>query len=163
MPTPDIIASLQAQADHERLAATSYLALAFWCESANLTGFAEFFRKQSAEETEHTAKIHQHLLDRGVTPALGALPSPRQEFGDIHAVVGHALALEEANTRGIHAAYEAALAARDYPAQVLLHWFISEQVEEEAWAGALVAKTRQASCGGALVSLDRHIVKDFSD
>jgi len=67
--------------------------------------------------------------------------------------------LERANTAGIHAAYETALAEKDYPAQVLLHWFISEQVEEEAWSDKLLVKTREATCAGALLNLDRHLSK----
>jgi ferritin len=67
--------------------------------------------------------------------------------------------LERANTAGIHAAYETALAEKDYPAQVLLHWFISEQVEEEAWSDKLLVKTREATCAGGLSSLDRHLSK----
>jgi ferritin len=66
---------------------------------------------------------------------------------------------ERANTAGIHAAYETALAEKDYPAQVLLHWFIGEQVEEEAWSDKLLVKTREASCAGALLNLDRHLAK----
>jgi len=38
-------------------------------------------------------------------------------------VAQQAQTLEQDNTRGINAVYEAALAAKDYPAQVLMHWF----------------------------------------
>jgi hypothetical protein len=34
--------------------------------------------------------------------------------------------------------FEAALAAKDYPAQVFMHWFINEQVEEEAWCAEMI-------------------------
>jgi ferritin len=65
--------------------------------------------------------------------------------------------MEVANTRGIHAVYEAALAAKDYPAQVLMQWFISEQVEEERWSTEMVERVQSATCAGSLSDLDRHI------
>jgi ferritin len=67
--------------------------------------------------------------------------------------------MEQANTRGINAVFEAALAAKDYPVQVLMHWFINEQVEEEAWAAELVNRVKGASCAGSVAELDRHIEK----
>ena len=65
--------------------------------------------------------------------------------------------MERTNTEGINAVYEAALAAKDYPAQVLMHWFINEQVEEEAWCLEMVERVQAASCAGGLSDLDRHI------
>jgi len=152
---------LEKQADHERLASVSYTAMSLWCKDKGYEGFAEFFSQQAKEEDEHTEKLHEHLLDRGAMPLLGALPAPESDYAGLTEVVGTALKLECANTEGIHAAYEAALEEKDYPAQVMLHWFIEEQVEEEAWANALFDKVRQAECAGALFDLDRHVVKLF--
>ena len=67
------------------------------------------------------------------------------------------------STGGINAVYEAAVAAKDYPAQVLMHWFINEQVEEEAWAAELVDRVRVATCAGSLLDLDRHVEKLLAD
>lgn len=158
-----LFTTLNAQADQERFASVSYFALALWCEAESFDGFAEYFRKQAKEETDHTEKLHAHLLDRGVKPTLGALPSPRQQFADILEVAQHAFELEKENTRGIHAAYEAAIKVSDYPAQVLLHWFISEQVEEEAWTDKLLTLVNRSSCAGALANLDRHLMKILAE
>lgn len=158
-----VIETLQKQAEHERFASASYLALSLWCEAQNLSGFAAFFRKQAAEETGHTGKLHSHLLDRGVTPVLGSLAAPRQEFVDLVDAVSHAVALEKLNTQGVHGCYEAALEKKDYPAQTMLHWFIEEQVEEQAWTEKLLALTRRATCAGGLTSLDRHVVKILTE
>ena len=65
--------------------------------------------------------------------------------------------MERANTQGIHTVYETALAAKDYPAQVLMHWFINEQVEEERWTAEMVERVQSATCAGSLSDLDRHI------
>ncbi|GAA5481827.1 ferritin [Haloferula sargassicola] len=163
MSTTSVIDALQSQAEHERFASISYLALSLWCEAADYSGFAEFFKKQAAEEAEHTEKIHGHLLDRGVQPILGAVEAPRQQFSDLIDVAKYVVELEKANTRGIHGCYEAALEQRDYPSQVMLHWFIEEQVEEEAWTGKLLTLAQRANCAGAMATLDRHVPRIFAD
>ncbi len=154
-----VLTELNRQLNHELTAAHAYLAMSVWCEAQNFKGFAGFFAKQSNEEREHAEKIMKHVHDRGVLPPIGALAAPKQDFGTLLEIVEQAQTMEQVNTRGIHAVYEAALAAKDYPAQVLMHWFINEQVEEEAWAAELVDRVQAASCAGSLLDLDRHLEK----
>ncbi|MGA2177718.1 MAG: ferritin [Verrucomicrobiota bacterium] len=160
--SPKLITALNKQANQELNAAQAYLAMAYWCEVHHSSGFAKFFHEQAAEEQSHAGKILKHLADRDVVPAIGALTAPPVSFKELTDVAQAAYDLERANTAGIHATYETALAEKDYPAQVLLHWFISEQVEEEAWSDKLLVKTREATCAGALSSLDRHLSKILS-
>jgi ferritin len=148
---------LNRQFNLELAAAHSYLALSVWCDVRNLKGFGKYFVKQAGEERAHAEKILKHLTDRGVTAAVTAVPAPKQEFRTLLEVVHQTQAQEHANTLGVHAVYEAAVAAKDYPAQVLMHWFINEQVEEEAWSTEMVERVQAASCAGSLSDLDRHI------
>lgn len=150
---------LQRQFNHELAAAHAYQAMSVWCAVRTLKGFAEFFQKQAGEEREHAEKIMKHLLDRGAQPILEAVGKPIQDFEGLMALALRAQAMEQANTMGINAVYEAAFAAKDYPAQVLMHWFISEQVEEEAWCAELIDRVSGATCAGGLAELDRHIMK----
>jgi ferritin len=161
--TPKLIAALNKQANQELQAAHAYLAMAYWCDVHHSDGFARFFHKQVKEEQGHAAKILQHLADRDVAPALGPWPAPTTSFKNLPDVAKAVYDLERANTAGIHAAYETALAEKDYPAQVLLHWFINEQVEEEAWSDKLLAETREAASAGSLLSLDRHLPETLSE
>lgn len=154
-----VLTELNRQLNHELSAAHAYLALSAWCASQNLKGFASFFAKQSAEEHDHAGKIVKHILDRGLAPELAAIAAPRQNFTTLVEVAEHAQAMEQTNTQGINAVYEAAVAAKDYPAQVLMHWFIKEQVEEEAWAAEMVDRVQSATCAGSALDLDRHIEK----
>jgi len=154
-----VLTELNRQLNHELSAAHAYHALSIWCAARNFTGCASFFAKQAGEERGHAEKMIGHLLDRGTTPELAALPAPQGDHASLLDIALHAQAMEEANTRGIHAVYEAALAARDYPVQILMHWFINEQVEEEAWCAALVDRVKSATCAGSLAELDRHVVR----
>jgi ferritin len=156
---PKVVMELNRQFNLELDAAQAYFALAIWCDARNLKGFGQYFLKQADEERKHAEKILRHLSERGVTAQLTALAAPKQEFETLLEVAQQAQAHERANTAGIYAAYEAALAAKDYPAQVLMHWFINEQVEEESWTVEMIERIQAATCAGSLSSLDSHIEK----
>jgi ferritin len=156
IPQP-VYEELNRQFNQELAAAHSYLALSHWCDARNLKGFGKYFVKQSSEERAHAERLLKHLTDRGVTGELTAVPAPKQDFRTLLEVARQAQIQEKANTQGINAVYEAALAAKDYPAQVLMHWFINEQVEEEDWSAEMVERVEAATCAGSCSDLDRHI------
>ena len=158
-----LVTELQRQFNHELAAAHAYTALAVWCFDQNLKGFSRYFYKQAGEEREHAQKFMDHLLDRGVMPELAALAAPTTRFKTLLDVAKHARTMEQDNTAGIHRVYETALEHKDYPAQVLTHWFIEEQVEEEAWCDEMVARAEAATTPGALQALDHHIIKQLAD
>ena len=160
---PKVVTELNRQLNQELGAAHSYRALSLWCADENLKGFARFFAKQSGEEHGHAQKITDHLIDRNVVPELGAIAAPKQTFKSLLEIAEQAQIMEHANTQGINAVYEAALAAKDYPAQVLMHWFIQEQTEEEAWCLEMVKRVQAASCAGGLSDLDRHIERYLNE
>jgi ferritin len=157
-----VLAELNRQINHELSAAHSYRALSVWCADQNLKGFASFFGEQATEEQEHAEKIISHLIDRGCAPDLAAIAAPRQSFKSLLEVAQQAQAMEQTNTQGIHAVYEAAVNGKDFPSQVLMHWFIGEQVEEEAWSTEMVERVQASTCAGSLSDLDRHIERLLS-
>lgn len=157
------LTELNRQLNYELSAAHAYLGLSLWCDNRSLKGFAAFFAKQAGEERGHAEKITKHVHDRGAAPELAAIPAPKQNFKSLLEVVEQAQTMERSNTKGINAVFEAAVAEKDYPAQVLMHWFINEQVEEEAWAAELVDRVQAATCAGSLLDLDRHVQKLLAD
>jgi ferritin len=160
---PSVLKELQRQFNHEMGASQAYLAMCVWCEMEHYKGFARFFKKQHEEERQHAERIMKHLIDRDAAPVLEALPQPRSNFSAMIELAREALRLEEANTAGINAAYEAAVREGDHPARVMLDWFISEQVEEEHWAHEMVHRVERAECPGAMAELDRHIERYLSE
>jgi ferritin len=158
-----VLNELNRQFNQELSASHSYRALSLWCESQNLNGFARFFGKQAEEEQTHAGKITAHILDRDAQPELKSIPAPKCAFKSLLEAAQHAQTMEAENSQGIYRVYEAALADKDYPAQVLMHWFINEQVEEEAWALEMVERVQSATCAGGLSDLDRHIERYLGD
>jgi ferritin len=154
-----LLEKLNRQLNHEFFASHSYLALAAWCDARHLQGLANFFRQQSAEELEHAMRVFDYLLDRGAEPEISDMRAPRATFASLVEAAGHAQNIEVSNSRGVHEAYQTALQESDYPTQVMLQWFIQEQVEEEKWAEELVAKAQMAGCSGAMFMLDHRYAK----
>lgn len=152
-----VVEELNRQFNQELAAAHSYLALSVWCDIRNFKGFGKYFAKQAGEERAHAERILKHLTDRGETAKLIAVPAPKQEFKTLLEIAQQAQSQERSNTIGVNTVYEAALEAKDYPAQVLMHWFINEQIEEEDWSTEMVDRVQSASCAGSLSDLDRHI------
>lgn len=159
--SPTVIAALNAQANRELATSHLYLALSYWSDVQHHSGFAKFFATQAEEEEGHAKQFYQFLVDRDVVPAVGPVTPPPAAFTDLISIARLVYDHERGNTAAIHAVYELALAERDYATQVFLQPFIREQVEEEAWTDKLLAKTKQATCGGALFSLDRHLSKEL--
>lgn len=155
--------ALLEQANHELFAAHSYKAMALWCSFKDYPGFAEFFSSQAEEEQEHADKFLEFLLERGERPILSSIEVPKPDFSSLSEIAEYALKLEKINSQKIEACYELALETKDYASQPLLLEFISEQVEEEAWADTMISLTKRAECPGASLNLDRHIVKILSE
>jgi ferritin len=158
-----VVEELNRQFNQELSAAHSYLALSVWCDVRNLKGFGKFFVKQAGEERSHAERILKHMTDRGLTAEVTALPAPKQDFKTLLEVAQQAQAQEHSNTLGVNAVYEAAVTAKDIQAQVLMHWFINEQVEEEDWSTEMVERVQAASCSGGMSDLDRHIERYLAE
>jgi ferritin len=146
------------QIKHEFYSAYLYLSMAGSFEVANLPGFARWMRKQSDEEREHGMKFFDFLLDRGEQVQLRAIDEPPYAFRSPLDTLEQALEHEKEITSRIHSLYDLAVQENDYPAQVLLNWFVEEQVEEEKSATEIVERLRMAGeDGAALLLLDREL------
>ncbi len=130
-----------------------YLSMAGSFEVADLPGFAHWMRKQSEEEREHAMKFFDFLLDRGERVQLRAIDQPPSSFRSPLDTFEQALEHEKEVTAHIHELYDLAMQEKDYPAQVLLNWFVSEQVEEEKSAAEIVEKLRMAGENNAALLL----------
>src|SRR5215203_3129070 len=146
------------QIKHELYSAYLYLSMAASFEAANLTGFAHWMRQQSREELVHAMKFFDFLLDRGEHVELQAIEAPPYAFRSPLDTFEQALEHEKEITARINTLYELAVQENDYPAQVLLSWFVEEQVEEEKTATEIVERLRMAGEeGAALLLLDKEM------
>ncbi len=152
--------AMNEQINKEFFSSYLYLSMAAYFEDKNLTGFAHWMRLQADEEREHAMKFYNYILDAGGRVYLKAIDAPETDWkSNLH--VAEQVAEHEAKvTASIHDLYALALEEKDYAAQVMLHWFISEQVEEEKNAAELVAKLKLIEeRGTAVLMLDHRLAK----
>jgi ferritin len=152
--------AMNEQIKHELHSAYVYLSMAAYFESQNLPGFANWMQVQSREEVNHAMKFYTFINDRGGRVQLQTIGQPPIEFSSAEDVFKQALAHEEHISDTIHKLYDLALKETDYPAQVMLHWFIEEQVEEEQNVGQVLEMVKMAEGRPwSLLILDNQIGK----
>lgn len=150
--------AINDQIGNEVYSAFLYLSMSGYFESVNLPGFARWMRVQYGEELEHALKFFDFVNDREGRVVLKAIGQPPSDFQSPLDAFQQALEHEREVTGMINQLYALALKENDYPAQVLLQWFISEQVEEEKNASNIVEQLKMiGNNGSALLILDREL------
>ncbi len=152
--------AMNEQINKELFSAYLYLSMAAYFEDRSLPGFAHWMRVQEAEEREHAMKFYDFIIERGGKVALKAIDAPKSEWKSTMEVVEEVAAHEAKVSASINALYELALAEKDYPAQIMLQWFITEQVEEEKNAAEIVASLKMIEAHEtAVLQLDHRLGK----
>jgi ferritin len=152
--------AINEQIKNELYSGYLYLAMAAYAEDQNLPGFAHWMKAQCQEEVEHAMKFFNHIAERGGRVELKAIDEPPVEFDSPTALFEMTLEHEKKVTALINGLYELALEEKDYASQVLLQWYIEEQVEEEANASEILETLKMAGDKGqALVMMDRALVR----
>jgi ferritin len=152
--------AMNDQINKELYSSYLYLSMAAYFEDRNLSGFAHWMRVQEAEEREHAMKFYDFILERGGKVLLKAIDAPKTEWKTTLEIAEEVAAHEAKVTASIYALYETALKEKDYPAQIMLQWFISEQVEEEKNAADIVANLKLIEEGRtAVLMLDHQLAK----
>lgn len=148
--------ALNAQINLELSSSYHYLAMAAYFESVSLPGMATWMKVQSEEERLHAMKLFDHMCDRGGTVVLQPIAQPQPRFDTALSVFESAMENEQKVTEAINTLYALAQQEQDYPSQVMLQWFISEQVEEEKTAQTAIDQLKMAgSDASALLMLDQ--------
>ena len=148
--------AMNEQINKELFSSYLYLSMAAYFEERNLPGFGHWMRLQEAEERVHAMKLYDYILERGGKVTLKGIDAPKTEWKSSLEVAEEVAAHEAKVTASIHALYELALKEKDYPSQVMLQWFISEQVEEEKNAAEIVANLKLIEERGTAVMMLDH-------
>jgi ferritin len=152
--------AINEQINKELFSSYLYLSMASYFEVRNLPGFAHWMRVQEAEEREHAMKFYDFILGCGGRVTLKAIDTPKTEWTSTMEVVEEVAAHEAKVTASIYALYELALKEKDYPAQMMLQWFITEQVEEEKNAAEIIASLKMIEAHEtAVLQLDHRLAK----
>jgi ferritin len=155
---PDLLRGLNEHLKLEFRAFHEYLAMSIWLAEHDLPGFATWMRKQSADELMHAQRIIDHLVERDEKVMLPAIDAPPTSWPSAEALCEHVLRNEQEVTEAINDLYAMAEKIKDRPAIVMLQWFVTEQMEEEAAARALLGRIRLAGNSGVgLLMIDQEL------
>ncbi len=133
-----VLKAMNEQINKELFSSYLYLSMSAYCESENYPGCAKWLEVQSNEEREHAMKIYRYIHERGESVELEAIDKPKTEFKNLSQLFAMVFDHEQKISASITALYETAMKANDYPTQIMLQWFITEQVEEEKNAHEIV-------------------------
>ena len=160
MISKKIHAAFNEQINHEIYSGYLYLSMSAYFISLGLDGFAHWMRVQRMEEEAHAMKFFEHLRDRDARIELGAIDKPKLKWTSPLEAFKAAYEHEKFITGTINGLYKLAEKESDYPAKVLLDWFVKEQVEEEASTSKIVQLLgRIKDSGSGLVMLDKQLGK----
>ncbi len=124
--------ALNKQINRELYSAYLYLSMAAYFEAQNLKGMAQWMKVQTGEEQGHAMKIYGFILNRGGKVTLEAIDKPKTDWDSPAEAFAEAYEHEQKVTAMIGDLVDIAQAENDKAALVMLQWFVTEQVEEEA-------------------------------
>jgi ferritin len=156
--------AINDQIKHEFYSAYLYLSMAAHLEAHNLPGFANWMRVQFQEEQAHALKFYDYVYARGGAVKLQAIDQPPSDWKSSLELFQQVLEHERKVTGLINKLYELAVKENDYATQVMLQWFIAEQVEEEKNAADIIASLELIDAHGtAVLMLDKQLGKRGKD
>ena len=152
--------AINKQIQAEFYSAYIYLSMSAYFQTLTLPGVASWLRVQFQEEQGHALKLYDYVIERGGEVELFAIDKPRLTWESPLAAFKEVLKHEQHVTALIIGLYEVAVDERDYATQVMLQWFISEQVEEEANASQVVTDLERIEAHEtAVLMLDHQLGK----
>jgi ferritin len=135
--------ALNKQINEEIFSAYLYLSMSAYFVSLNLDGFAAWMKVQAQEEMSHAMKFFHFIEEMEGRVSLLAIKEPEKSWKSPLAAFTAAHKHEQHISGCINELYRLAIAENCYPMQIMLQWFIKEQVEEEANASRIVAQLNQ--------------------
>jgi len=135
-----------------------YISMAAYFESVGLKGFANWMHVQAKEEWVHGEMFYAHLNDRRGRVLLKHIAGPPTEWKSAQHAFEHTLEHEQVVTGRINKLVDMAVAESDHAANAFLQWFVTEQVEEESNADAILQQLKLIGDNPhALLMLDREL------
>ena len=139
-----MLAAFNKQINAEMYSAYLYLSMEAYFQSINLTGFANWMRTQTQEEMMHAMKIYDFVFERGGKVTLEAIDKPPFSWDSPLAAFKEVLKHEQHVTSLINDLVDLAIKEKDHATNIFLQWFVTEQVEEEASADAVIQRLKLA-------------------
>ncbi len=130
--------AINDQLNFELYSSYIYLSMSAYFSSIGLDGFANWMQIQTEEEVVHAMKFYKYVLERDGVVQLDKIDKPKLKWKTPLEAFEDAYKHEQIVTGRIHKLMDLALEEKDHPTVSFLHWYVDEQVEEEANAKQIV-------------------------
>ena len=150
--------AMNDQIMHETFSAYLYVSMAAYFHAEGLDGMAQWMKAQAQEELTHAGRFFNHITDRGGRVELQAIEKPDTAWDSPIDAFKAALKHEEFISARINELAKIADEENDRAAGIMLHWFVTEQVEEEDSVTKVLAMLKIAGeKGPGLLMADREL------
>ena len=150
--------AINEQIQAELGSAYIYLSMAAYFHDKGLDGMAHWMRAQTQEEMVHAMKFYDHLVERDGVVELLEIEKPQKEWESPLDAFQAAYKHEQYITARINNLVKIAAEENDNASAIMLQWFVTEQVEEEANASKVMHDLEIAGDSGhAILMLDREL------
>lgn len=133
---------LVEQIEKEGYSSNLYLAMASWAESNGLEGTSKWLYAQADEERMHMLKFVAYVNERGGHAIVPAFKQPPVDYKNVREVFEMVYEHEQFVTASINNIVAVCLDEKDFTTHNWIQWFVTEQIEEEASASAIIDKLK---------------------
>lgn len=158
MMTAKLVDAFNGQIQFEIHSALIYKAMQAYFEAEDLPGMANWMNIQFQEELSHAEKMFNFVCEAGGRAKMLAMEEPRNEYSSPLEVFETSLAHEQIVTARINDLMDLAQQEKNHAAQIFLQWFVTEQIEEEANVGQVIAHLKRIQGDGrGLMMVDQQL------
>lgn len=147
----DLNKAINEQIGHEFSAMLQYVNIATYFDGDALPRLAAHFYRQAEEEKDHAMRLVHYVVEAGGTVTIPSTPGTRSKFASAADAVQLALDQEITVTQQINALMDLAIKENDHAAQIMLTWFVTEQIEEVSSMESLLSMIKRAGDSGLLI------------
>jgi ferritin len=150
--------AMNEQMRNEFFSAYLYMAMAGYFQAEDLPGFATWMRVQALEEMTHGERFFNFICTVNGRTDLRPVAGPRNDFKSPLEAFEYGLEHERFVTDSINKLMDLAKDESNHAAQIMLQWFVTEQVEEEANFSLIIRKLKRVEGDGrGLLLLDQEL------
>ena len=140
----------------ELYSAYLYKSMAAYAAENGLSGVTNWLNIQAMEEMTHADRFIQYMLRVGARVKYLAIEEPPAEFESPLQIFEETQKHEQLVTSLINNLVNIAKEEKEHATEIMLQWFVTEQVEEEENVGDIIAQLKLAG-GSGLFMIDKEL------
>lgn len=138
----DIEKAINQQMKEEIGSAYIYLSMASYFDSESLKGFSNWMKVQAKEELSHMERFYNFVIIRGGKANFYGLDAPKPTWNSPEDAFKDVYNHEQFITKKINELSKLAKDKNDNATEIILQWFVTEQLEEEDSALDILTKLK---------------------